>query len=66
MCLCPLPGICIDADAGGRIVAPRPFLMTDAGDTPAQSSKQPDDAGADEYKDDENLDYDDDPLAKKE
>jgi len=47
------------------VSSPQAVLMTDAGDTPAQSSKQPDDAGADEYRDDENLDDDDDPFGEE-
>jgi phospholipid-binding lipoprotein MlaA len=37
-------------------------VLPPAGDTPAQSSKKTDDAINDEYKDDENLDYADEPF----
>lgn len=50
-------------------VSSQTVLTADASDTPTQSSKQPDDAVPDKYKDeyddDENLDYDDGPFKEE-
>jgi phospholipid-binding lipoprotein MlaA len=42
-----------------------PALSAQAGDTQAQSSMQPDDAAGGENKDDENIDYDDEPFGEE-